>query len=178
MTKYDDKDDLKTNLAIEELRFKYQRQEHRDTALETKASSFLAFTAVIVTIIIFTLNSIFSSNIFDNPLINAFYSLISIIAFLIIFLGITYLLKVFRIRNYTFPFTSDPNNISKIIDLPYSDFKDYIIDDYKKTIPHLHCINEKKVRSLNRAMKLLQIGITISIILLILSIEYKLVGGL
>lgn len=184
MSDSEEKKSRKLNLAIDELRFKYQRVERNDTTIETKAASFLAFTAVLVTILIFALDSIFSSfetlNILHLPiaLITLLYLTISFYAFILIATGVFYLLKVLNVREFTFPFTSDPNKMSEIIDMSCSDFENYLIDDYKKTIPHFDCITKKKVANLKKAMIWLKRGIIVSFILLVSILYLKMLGVL
>ncbi len=82
------------------------------------------------------------------------------------------------LRKYIYPFSFDPNNMSKIINLPYEEFKNEIIEDYRQSIPQHNCINQKKVGSLNKAMMRLKIGIFGSFIVLIIFMYIKMIGGL
>ena len=168
-----EKENLKTKLAIEELRHTLDRLENLNNTLETKASALFGFTAILITVIIFTLNSILSPEL-DILIQYLFFSLI-VIDVIIIVKGLNYLLKVIKLRKYIYPFSFDPNKMFKTINMPYDEFKNDIIEDYRQSIPHHNCINRKKVDSLNNAIDWLKIGIFTSFIILIILIYIKMV---
>lgn len=167
--------ELKKKLIIDELRYKFSRLESLNNTLESKASGLFGFTAILITVIIFTIDSILSNSP-TTPLISALV-ILTIISIFIILCGLIFLLDVIKLRLYSYPFTSDPNIISRKLKKPYKDVQEKVIEDYRESIPHHSCINAKKVESLKNAMICLKIGVFASIVLLILIIIIKIIGG-
>ena len=176
-----DEEKLKIELAIDELRHSLNRLEDQSDTLEAKASALFGFTAVLIAVIIFTLNSILSntSNLTYGVTISipeVFFILI-VLDILVIMIGLVYLLQVINLRNYIYPFSFDRNKMQRIIEKPLLEFKNEIIDDYRQSIPNHHCINTKKAYSLNKSMKWLKFGISTSFLLLIIIMYLKIFGG-
>jgi len=172
----DQEENLKIEIAIEELRHTLDRLENLNNTLETKASALFGFAAILITVIIFTVNSILSTGL--NIILQVIFISSIVIVILIIVSGLIHLLRVIGLRKYIYPFSFDPNKMSKIINVPNEKFKNDIIDDYRQSIPQHHCINQKKVDSLNMAMMRLKIGIFGSFIVLIIFMYIKMIGGL
>jgi len=111
MSNLEDENNLKTRLAVEELRHTLDRLENLNDTLETKASALFGFTAILITVIIFTLNSILSPEL--NILVQYLFFCLILIDVIIIVKGLDYLLNVIKLRKYIYPFSFDPNNIPK-----------------------------------------------------------------
>jgi hypothetical protein len=143
MSNLEDENNLKTRLAVEELRHTLDRLENLNDTLETKASALFGFAAILITVIIFTLNSILSPEL--NILVQYLFFCLILIDVIIIVKGLDYLLNVIKLRKYIYAFSFDPNNMSQIINRSYDEFKKDIIDDYRQSIPHHNCINKKRL---------------------------------
>lgn len=59
--------------------------------------------------------------------------------------------------------------------MPSEDLKIFIVDDYRRSIPHFACRNKMKADSLNKAIKWLKLGIPISFIPLIILVVINVV---
>ena len=168
-----------SNLGIEELRLVYDREESRNNTFETKAASLFGFSSLLISILVFTLGSIFDSpfildfNIISTIIVTCI--VLVVIGFLIIGFGLKNLINILEIRKYLTPFAFDPNEIHKLLSMPPEDLEDSIIDDYRRSIPHFACNNKRKADSLNKAVNLLKFGIPLSIIPIIILLLIKIV---
>lgn len=179
-----------SELGIEELRLMYDREESRNDTFETKASSLFGFSSLLIGILIFTLNSILSdsentilslilsisSNISLWSIISIILLILNIIGILIIFLGLISLINALKIRNYMTPFAFDPNEIHLLLIKSSEDLKNYMIEDYRRSIPHIFCLNEKKADYLDKAINYLKQGIFLSIMPLMFLLFIKVVA--
>jgi len=162
------------DLGIDELRLIYDREESRNNTFESKAAALFGFSSLLISILIFTLNSVLSSpnNIsltFDIiSIINVTGIVVIVIGIFIISLSLINLINVLKIRKYLTPFAFDPNDIHFLLKMPLKDLKNDIIEDYRRSIPHFACINKKKADSLDKAINMLKFGVPISIIPLII----------
>jgi len=172
------------DLGIDELRLIYDREESRNNTFESKAAALFGFSSIILSILIFTLNSVLSSPetiplliLFgiDIPLLILF-GLLNLIGIFIIFRGLIIIINVLKIRNYMTPFAFDPNEIRSLLLKPSEDLKNYIIEDYRRSIPYFYCLNDNKAKLLKEALKWLKIGIFLSIIPLIVLLLIKIIG--
>ncbi|CAI4043390.1 unnamed protein product [uncultured archaeal virus] len=178
------KDDLEGesnfNEKLNELRIAFERAVSLNNTLESKASTLLGFSALLISIIIFTLSSILSAplnqTICDIPVEYIFFFLI-VGVIIVILRGIAYLRELIKLRIYTYPFYNDPNKINKTINQPSEEFMKELIRDYRLSIPHHACINEKKKDLLDKGMKWLIWGFMISFILMLIFIYIKMACG-
>jgi len=174
-----EKDESKLKLAIDELRQTYDHLQNRDNAVESKASTFIGFGAVVITIILFAFSSIISDPITEFSGLTGLLKLIlipSIIADLVIFIESVYKLKkVIDIRDYDYPFVADPQEISDKVKLSYIELQEYIIEDYREIIPHYTCIVETKVNFLRDGIEELKGGFVLSLIILLIIIFIKMI---
>jgi len=165
---------------LNELRTTLDRAETLNNTLESKASTLLGFSALLISIIIFTLGSLLTSPLkmsICNIKVELIFFISTIGVILIILWGIKYLWEVIKLRTYTYPFYFDPNNISRIINMPKGKFCKEMIKDYRLAIPHHTCINIKKKDSLNDGMKRLAIGFFLSFSLMLILIYLKMACG-
>ncbi len=168
MANHKETENIKTEL-INELRLTLGRLEDLNDTLETKASAFLAFTSILITLII----TLVSSNLLgvkitlatNNQNILLFLLIMSfLISFTCVFI---FLFKLLNPRSYIYPFSFDPNDM---INIPENkDIKDYIIDEYRQVIPQHTCLNVKKAELLKNARNSLFIALMCSFGLLIYS---------
>ena len=176
--------DSKIKLLIDELRVTFTSIQTTDNSLEEKASALFGFSAILITIIIYTLDSILSSKAllpnmphFLNQQFQLIFLIFIIINIGVIIGGLMYLIRVIRPRDYTYPFTDDPNEISKKLDMSYEELEYELIEDYRDTIPHHKCITFKKEFFLTKALNWLYFGIIMSFLIMVSLIYLKIAGG-
>lgn len=155
------------NLSLTELRRTYDHELTRRSSLEEKASALFGFTSVVITVLIFSLSYLISSE--ETPF-NVLLSLgiLDLISLFIIILGLKYLFDVIKLRMYRRPYETDPNKILQLIDSPED-----VMYEYRRSIFQTYCLNDKKADSIELAMKLLFIGILILILSLIMVLWIK-----
>lgn len=168
-------------LFIDELRHTLGGQEKLSNALDSKAAVFFGLSSVTLSVIISSLISLFSTPLSLSSQINMILQItffgIFLILVLMIIRGLVYLLEFLKVRKYSYPFTVDPNEMVPLINQDYEDLKDDLIIDYRKSIPHHYCINNRKSVLLVKGMKWIKVGFIVSFILLMIMICIKMFGG-
>ncbi|BDZ71947.1 hypothetical protein [Methanobacterium petrolearium] len=156
-----------SKLGLNELRLIYDREEHRNSTIESKTAGLFGFSSLLVALLVFTLNSILS-NIGTLPwLAQKIIQLSNIIGICLIFLCLISLLQILKIREFITPFAFDPNDIEALLAKSDEELTDFITEDYRKSVSHLNCVNEKKADLLEDALKKLKFGVYFSLIPLI-----------
>ncbi|KAF5053680.1 hypothetical protein DSECCO2_395950 [anaerobic digester metagenome] len=165
---------------LDELRHAFERAVSLNNTLESKASTLLGFSALLISIIIFTLSSILSAPlnlfIYDIP-VEYFFFFLTVSLILVILRGIVYLRELIKLRIYTYPFYNEPNKINQVINKSTEGFRKEMIKDYRLAIPHHACLNEKKKDLLGKGMKWLIWGFVASFVLMLSFIFIKMVCG-
>ena len=163
-----------SELGIEELRLVYDREESRNDTFETKAASLFGFSSLLVSILVFTLTSLLSNL---GNIILVILAIINLIGIFVIFFSLSRLLDVLKISKYMTPFVFDPNELDSLVKMPSDALKKYILEDYKRSIPHIYCLNDKKADLLDSSVLWLKRGIIISFLPLILFLLIKITGA-
>jgi hypothetical protein len=164
-----------TSLALDECIRTYEREIARKSSLESKASSLLSTSAIVVSI----LNGFIAFIVDGTVTFNNFGVLIllNIVATILIGISIYWTLKILRIKKHFIPFdVKNPNLLKKKLDKKEEDLTKELINRYLAIIPQIHNFNNTKATLIERSWKVLIIGLFISILGLIITICAK--GGL
>lgn len=168
------------NEKINELRHTFEDTVSLNNTLESKASSFIGFSALIISVILFTLNSILttpSKGLITNFWIQIIFYFSVVAVIIIIGWGLVKLKEVIDLRVYSYPFSYDPNKMYRIIEKPFDEFRDEIITDYRLAISHHAGINKIKKDLLHYGINYLSVGFMASVIIMLVLIGLKLAGG-
>lgn len=163
-----------SNLGLHELRLIYEREELRNSTIESKTAGLFGFSSLLVALLIFTLNSLLSDSGTIPYFVIVIIEALNIIGIIAIFLCLLSLLKILKIREFITPFAFDPNDIEVLLSKSEEDLTNFITEDYRISVSHTYCVNEKKADLLEKSLRMLTIGVYLSLIPLIFFLILKL----
>lgn len=155
-----------SSIALEECIRSYEREIARKNSLESKASTLLNTSAIVVTILNSFIAIIISKIIIlDNVVI---LIALNILALIFILFSIFMSFDVLKIQNYFTPFKlDDPNRMNEILE--DETLNNDLLDRYLSIIPQIHLLNNNKVVSLESSRRFLIFGLLLSFLSLIIS---------
>lgn len=163
-----------SKLGLKELRLIYEREEIRNSTIESKTAGLFGFSSLLVALLIFTLNSLLSGPGNIPYVLLVIIEAINIIGIIAIFLCLLSLLNILKIREFFTPFAFDPNDIELLLSKSEDDLTEFITEDYRISVSQTYCVNEKKADLLEESLRMLTIGVYLSLIPLIFFLILKL----